>query len=76
MNFVQYLISDSSQVSFGRFGACAIVTTWLVICGYISIVKTAVIDIPLQWAGLATLLYGIAKAGETSQKNTETKELK
>lgn len=66
MNVMKELLTDSNQVSFGRSGAFVIITTQLILCFVLSIIKQASIDIPIQWAGLAAMLFGITKAGETT----------
>jgi hypothetical protein len=68
MNYFQRMLSNSKDASFGRIGSCAIVTTFLGVCSYLSVKNNLVVDIPLQWAGLATLLYATTKASETFNK--------
>lgn len=60
--FLRSMLSTKTSVSFGRAGAFVIVTVNLMLCVYLTITKEIVMDIPLQWAGLATLLFGITKA--------------
>lgn len=59
--FMLSMLSDGAAVSFGRAGAFFIVTTWLIICTYLAFKSGATVDIPLQWAGLAALLFGTTK---------------
>lgn len=64
MNFLKTMLSNSQAASFGRAGACVIVTVWLVLCVWLTIKLSTAVDIPLQWAGLAAALFGATKLPE------------
>lgn len=68
MHYIAKVLDSKESASFGRLGSCAIITVWLIICGYLAFTKQQTIDIPLQWAGLAIMLFGVAKVGEVVTK--------
>ncbi len=79
MNYFQKLMSQSNDASWGRMGCFAIVTVWLIICVMTVILRHDHVapDIPIQWAGLAAVLYGTAKIAENvGAAKTTTEEQK
>lgn len=59
--YITSMFSDDNSVSFARAGASVIILVNLVLCTYLALVKQSVVDIPIQWAGLVALMYGINK---------------
>lgn len=70
MNYIKKMFSSSNEVSWGR-GMATIVLVWAMLTSsYIMYhMKDPVwVDIPEGWKILAIALFGISKAGETTQK--------
>lgn len=66
--FLKEMLSSRAAASFGRAGAFMIVTVNLINCTYLAFKTGAMVDIPLQWAGLATLLFATTKFSPEATK--------
>jgi hypothetical protein len=64
MTLWHHILSDSDKASFGRIGACVILITWLITCVILTYIDRKPSDIPIQWAGLAAVLFGVSKGGD------------
>lgn len=64
IDYIKGMLSSTQPQSFAR-GSCAFIIYFKVCESLYIVSKTSAIpDIPLQWAGLITLLYGASKAGD------------